>query len=422
MEVVVSGSGPAPAPGPARTRRRLPRRPVIVGAGALAAVVAAVAVWGWAAPDAPAHRAAYADGLPHTRVDVLSGACGRGWDHPRPGRQAFDVRNTSGRAVEVYLRNARTGAVLGEVEGLGPGTTRTVRADVGGGSYAFACYPDDAVPVTGPTVKVPDGAGQKGGPAAVPVSLHDLIPPTLSYQHWVTDRMDDLVTATGALRSAIRAGDLGRARAAWLPAHLVYERMGAAYGTFGDADQAINGTTAGLPGGAHDKDFTGFHRIEYGLWHGESASALRPLADQLTDDVSTLRTDWKRARMDPLDVGLRAHEILENTLQFELTGRTDYGSGSSLATARANLDGTRAVLTRLRPLLTTRYPGLTELETELASTQRLLDQQKRPDHDGGWTPLKGLDRSRREKVNADVGELLERLADIAALCDVRRTP
>ncbi|GAA3156073.1 hypothetical protein GCM10017687_87630 [Streptomyces echinatus] len=46
----------------------------------------------------------------------------------------------------------------------------------------------------------------------------------------------------------------------------------------------------------------------------------------------------------PRPAGLRAHEILENTVQFELTGRTDYGSGSNLATARANLDGTRAVL------------------------------------------------------------------------------
>lgn len=43
------------------------------------------------------------------------------------------------------------------------------------------------------------------------------------------------------------------------------------------------------------------------------------------------------------------------------------------------------------------------------------------DHDGRWTPLARLTRAQREKVNADLGELVERLADVAALTDVRRT-
>lgn len=397
---------------------RVSRRALIVGGGLLAVGAALVAVWAASAPDSSGNRPTVsADGLPHTRIDVLSGACGRGWDRPRPGTQVFDVHNRSGVAVEVYLKDTRSGAVHGEVEGIGPGTTRSLRVDLGGGSYAFACYPDDAVPVAGPAVEVPGGAGG-GGPAAVPVSRHDLIPPTLSYQRWVGERMDDLVGATRELRSAIGSGDTARARARWLTAHLVYERMGAAYGAFGDADTAVNGTATRLPGGLHDKDFTGFHRIEYGLWHHEPAAALLPLADRLEDDVSTLRTQWARTRMDPLDLGLRAHEILENTVQFELTGRTDYGSGSALATARANLDGTRVVLSRLRPLLVTRYPHLDRLERDLDATQAVLDRRH---HDGHWTALGGLDRRGREKVNASVSALVEQLADVAALCDERRS-
>ncbi|MEV6792958.1 EfeM/EfeO family lipoprotein [Streptomyces sp. NPDC051320] len=373
-------------------------------------------------PKHPAVRSV--DGLRHTRVEASAGGCGAGWQDPHAGNQVFDVHNTSGTPVEVYLKQAHGGAVYGEIEGLGPGTTRPLWADIAGGSYAFACYPDDGSPVTGPTVRVPAGPrgsaseDDAGGPAAVPVSEHDLIPPTLSYQTWVTGRMDDLVRCTEQLRSAVRAGDLAQARTAWLPAHLVYERMGAAYGTFGDADATINGSTAGLAGGVHDRDFTGFHRIEYGLWHGESAAALRPFADRLVKDVRTLRKDWSRSRMDPIDLGVRAHEILENTVQFELTGRTDYGSGSNLATARANLDGTRAVLSRLRPLLTSRYPELTALDSELDRTQQVLDGHR---HQGRWTPLDKLGRGEREKVNAAVGGLVERLADVAALCDVRRS-
>jgi iron uptake system component EfeO len=117
-------------------------------------------------------------------------------------------------------------------------------------------------------------------------------------------------------------------------------------------------------------------------------------------------------------LGLRAHEILEDTVQFELTGRTDYGSGTNLATARANLDGTRILLGYLRPLLKTRDAGLTLLGSSLNRTQRTLDGFEQG---GGWTPLAKLDRTRREKVNSDVGRLVEQLAVVAALTDVRRT-
>lgn len=397
---------------------RLSRRALIAGGTALIAALALVGA-GVAGllHGAPHQVAASPDGMRHTTIEASADRCGRGWQRPRPGTQVFDMRNSSGVPVEVYLKDARSGAVYGEVEGLGPGTVRALRADIAAGSYAFACFPDDAAPVTGPAVQVRGGKRSGGGPAAVPVSQHDLIPPTLSYQNWVAGRMGDLVGATEGLASAVDSGDLDRARKAWLPAHLVYERLGAAYGTFGDADAAINGTTAGLPGGVHDKDFTGFHRIEYGLWHGASAAALSPVAARLVTDVRTLRKDWTGARMDPLDLGLRAHEILENTVQFELTGRTDYGSGSNLATARANLDGTRVVLSRLRPLLTGRYPRLTGLDSELDRTQGVLDHQ---DQHGRWTPLDRLGRREREKVNAAVSGLVERLADIAALCDVRR--
>ncbi|MFE2378224.1 EfeM/EfeO family lipoprotein [Streptomyces sp. NPDC059398] len=397
---------------------RRPRRALVIGGAALAAALALAGAGAAGLLSGGGHSAAaHSDGLPHTAVDASAGSCGTGWSDPRPGTQVFDVHNTSTTPVEVYLKDAKSGAVYGEVEGLGPGTTRALRATIAAGSYAFGCFPDDAASVTGPTVRVP-GTGSGGGPAAVPVSQHDLIPPTLSYQKWVTGRMGTLLGDTRELGTAIRSGDPARARKAWLTAHLDYERLGAAYGTFGDADAAINGTTAGLSGGVHDRDFTGFHRIEYGLWHGESTPALRPFADRLVKDVGELRTAWGQARMDPLDLGLRAHEILENTVQFELTGRTDYGSGSSLATARANLDGTRVVLSRLRSVLTGRYPRLKELDGELDRTQAVLDGQE---HDGHWTPPARLGRARREQVNAALSGLVERLADIAALCDVRRS-
>jgi iron uptake system component EfeO len=387
----------------------------VTAVGALLAVGALVAGCTSGAA-AVRHTAAASDGLPHTSVEVSPSACGRGWARPRPGKQVFDLRNTDSGATEVYLIDPRTGAIHGELDGLAPGTSRAMRVTLGDGSYAFRCVPDDADAVTGPTVRV-TGATGPGGPAAVPVTQQDLIPAALAYQKWIQARTVELARKTEVLRAAVDRGDLAAARAAWLPAHLVYERMGAAYGTFGDADKAINGTTAGLAGGVRDPHFTGFHRVEYGLWHGQSADTLRGPADRLARDVRALRDGWPQQRMDPADLGLRAHEILENTVQFELTGRTDYGSGTNLATARANLDGTLVLLDRLRPLLRTRDTGLARLDSWLDRTRRTLDGFG---HDGHWTPLDRLDRARRERIDADMGGLVELLADVAALTDVRR--
>ncbi|WP_328538691.1 EfeM/EfeO family lipoprotein [Streptomyces sp. NBC_00344] len=395
-------------------------RPRIWAAMAVLAVAATATLGAFIADDGPAgpspHSGPASGGPRHTAVTVSPGSCGRGWTGSRSGTQVFDLRNTSTGPAEVDLMDPETGAVYGEVEGLAPGTVREMRVALGGGSYAFRCLPDDADAVTGPTVRVFGRAA--GGPHAVPVTAHDLVEPALAYQRWVGARTVELARRTDVLRKAVDSGDLDAARKAWLPAHLVYERMGAAYGTFGDSDAVINGSGAGLPKGIHDRDFQGFHRLEYGLWHGESAAALRAPAGRLAQAVHALRDGWPQQRMDPADLGLRAHEILENTEQFELTGRTDHGSGTGLATARANLDGTRELLSVLRPLLTSRYPALPRLDSWLDRTQRTLDAS---DHGGRWTPVGRLSRADRERLNSDIGEAVERLSSVAAICDLRRT-
>ncbi|MGA8114524.1 MAG: EfeM/EfeO family lipoprotein, partial [Actinocatenispora sp.] len=218
--------------------------------------------------------------------------------------------------------------------------------------------------------------------------------------------------------TALRSGDRAAARRAWLPAHLDYERLGAAYGTFGDVADAIDGLPAGLPDGVRDADFTGFHRIEYGLWHDESTRALARHSGRLVSDTRALVAEFGRERIDPNDLSLRAHEIMEQSLEFELTGRSDQGSGTSLATARANLDGTRAVLDALRPVLRGRYRDLPTVDRWLDRVQDQLDAAHR---NGRWTAVTSLSRAERERLNGAVGELLERLAPVAAIAEVRRS-
>jgi iron uptake system component EfeO len=350
-------------------------------------------------------------------VQVARGRCGVGWASPHGGDQTIDVHNTDSVTMEVELVDPASHGIYGEIESLAPGTIRAFHLVLANGSYAFTCLPDGADLETGPSVTIRDGPAQ-GAVAVVPVSESDLAPAVKTYRAHVASGLATLTANVGALRTALKSGDRERSRQAWLVAQLAYNRLGAAYDTFGDSADAIEGLPDGRPGGVHDPDWTGLRRIEYGLWHNESMPALAALAGRLSNDVAGLRGDFDKERTDPNDLPLRSHEILENTLQFELSGSADQGAHAELAVMSANLDGTRMVLDAIAPELRPRYPAWATVESELAALRKLVEAQHRG---GRWTPLQSLSPHDREELDGKLGGLLEHLAPIAAIGEVRRT-
>ncbi|WP_328462018.1 iron uptake transporter permease EfeU [Streptomyces sp. NBC_00448] len=419
-----AGPAPAPAAGPSpaatgRTRRR-PAWAVPVTVIAVPALVAGLVV-------------ALSDGKPAgaQTVAVSESDCGKGFTAPGTGRRTFQMHNTGGRTSEVYLVDPATNAVYGEIEGLAPGTTRDLVATVGAGTYAWRCVPTGGKAVTSASVRV---GGSGTARAVLPLAESDLRPPLAAYKAYVAAGLTTLVRQTDTLTADVRGGRLAAARADWLTAHRTYASLGAAYGTFADFDGKIDGRPDGLSGGIGDPRFTGFHRIEYGLWHGESAAGLMPYVQRLGSDVRGLRTAFPGQDFDPSDLPLRCHEILENTLQFELTGDTDQGSGTNLATADADLAGTKELLRVLRPLVSARDPQLpATVDADVARLQALLDAAHQgasgkgasgkggSGNSGGWTPVESLDPTARARINGATGQLLEDLAPIPDLLEVRKS-
>ncbi|WP_227833404.1 EfeM/EfeO family lipoprotein [Nocardia macrotermitis] len=358
-------------------------------------------------------------------IDVSANACGAGWTDPHTGQQTLYFRNTGSNPATVDLVDVHTGAIAAEVPDIGPNTTRDMRVDIGGGTFAFRCATAGSSNAmsTGPSVTL---AGPAAASSIPPVTPEDLYGPDKQYVDYVAAGLTRLAADTDILRDTVAGGDLATARTAWLTAHLDYERLGAAYDAFGDYDGKLDGRTDGLPGGVADPDFTGFHRVEYGLWHGESLAALAGPTGQLATDVHGLVADFPNIQVPLLDLGLRTHEILENTLQFEMTGDADYGSGSSLATAVANIAGTRELLTVLDPVLRTRYQQLPRVTTWLNRFETQLETHHlgatagNP-ASGAWTAVSALSRPDREQLNGTLSQLLEYLAPIATICKPRKT-
>ncbi|WIJ45884.1 EfeM/EfeO family lipoprotein [Curtobacterium citreum] len=392
---------------------------------AMGLVVAVPAVIGVQQIASGGHSGASPSAAHGFTVDVGTDSCGGGWPASpgtavEAGRQTFHVHNTSIAGVEVQLVEPSSGAVFLDVEGLGSGAAQTYEVRLPRGDYAFRCLPADSDAVTGNVVHVtgathvPDAT-----PGVVPVTRNDLTPAAKSYGTWIEGRLPVLLDDVRALAADAHAGDLGAARHDWLVGHVEYEQLGAAYGAFGDADTAIDGMPASGRTALDDPDLQGFHRIEALLWSGAPADQVASAADDLVGSVQRLQQTFPTARVDPLEIGLRAHEILENALRFEATGASDAGSHSELATIDANVAGTEQALDAVRGLLRSRYPELAATDRAVATLRTDVEAQRHPD--GTWTDLDALDRTDRERVDADLDDAVELLAPIAAICDPRRT-
>jgi iron uptake system component EfeO len=352
------------------------------------------------------------------RVESGTETCGQGWTDSHGGLLNFAVHNTTIAGEEVYLQGAKSGLLYGELEGLGAGATHNLSVILGDGSYRFVCLPSDLSVQLGPTVTV-SGAGQPSDrtPGIAIVTNADLIEPSKQYHAWIDGRLPILAADVQALEDAVASGNVTVAKSAWLTAHLEYESLGAAYGAFGESNGAINGSPASGTTALNDPNLTGFHRIEAQLWSGVPPPQILPYASQLVRDVTTLRTTFTTAQIPTLDVGLRAHEILENAIQFELTASTDAGSGTNIATISANLVGTREALAPLLPLLKTRFPGLSSTEQWLDRSTALVAGYHHAD--GSWSPVERLSTTERQTLNSTLDQTVELLASVATITDPR---
>jgi iron uptake system EfeUOB component EfeO/EfeM len=240
----------------------------------------------------------------------------------------------------------------------------------------------------------------------------DFAGPIAIYRRHVRTQLGAMLGDVARLRAALARGDRRDAERAWLAADARYESIGAAYGAFGDLDGAINGLWDGLPGGVRSPDFTGLHRVELALWGRHSVrDAIAPAA-RLTADVRRLRAHVARMKLDPFEYALRSHEVLEDTLHLQLSGRASPWAGAALTALRANVAGTRVVLGSLKPLIARRNPlRLHAAGHALARLERAL-----PRRPARWD---ALPQRRRERIAGLTAAAAEQLAFMPELVDPR---
>jgi iron uptake system component EfeO len=318
------------------------------------------------------------------------------------GTHVFQIANSGSKVTEFYVYAAGD-RVMGEVENITPGLSRELRVELPAGAYQTACKPG----MIGTGIRA---ALTVNGSAPALTEDALLQQATTDYSRYVTSQSEALVEKTGDFVTAVKAGDVAKAKSLFPIARTYYERIEPVAEIFGDLDPKIDGreddATAQLP-------FSGFHKIEKDLWVSGDISKDGPVADQLLTDVKEVVTKAKDEKLSPLQLANGAKELLDEVANSKITGEEDRYSHTDLWDFAANVDGSQAAVAALRPALEQRSPDLVkQIDTAFSNVDSELGKYRVGD---GWKLQNQLSQAELKGLSDSINALAQPISQIAGV-------
>jgi iron uptake system component EfeO len=235
----------------------------------------------------------------------------------------------------------------------------------------------------------------------------------VEYKAYVLEQVDETIAGTTTFTDAVRAGDLEGAQAAYAPSRQGWERIEPIAGLVEELDGALDARVDDFEG-PDDPNFTGWHRIEYILWEQGTTDGAAEFADQLDEDLQTLRTELEGMDIPPAALAVGSSELIEEVSTGKITGEEDRYSHTDLWDFAANVEGSERGFELLTPALEQEDPELvttidelfTELEGQLAEYE---------DGQGGYVSYEELTEDDRTAMQTTLAELSESLATMAGV-------
>ncbi|MGW5557203.1 iron uptake system protein EfeO [Micromonospora sp. NPDC003944] len=334
-------------------------------------------------------------------VKASDTACEVGSTDLGAGTATFKITNSGAKVTEFYVY-ADGDRVMGEVENIAPGLSRELRVELPAGTYQTACKPGMSGKGIRGALKV-SGSAQ---PLTADAALGDA---TDNYQRYVKSQTSALLAKTEEFVGAVKAGDVAKSKALYPVARTYWERIEPVAEIFGDLDPKIDGREEVIEEGM---EFTGFHRIEKDLWKSGDISKDGPIADRLLVDVKEIVAKANAEKLSPLQLANGAKELLDEVASGKITGEEDRYSHTDLWDFAANLEGSKAAVSALRPALQQRSPELvTQLDTEFANVEALLGKHRDGD---GWKLHTALSKAELKELSDGINALAEPISKVAA--------
>ena len=381
-----------------------PRALQLAVAGSVVIMIAAGGLFYYASQTAMKKRAA--NNSAETVVTIHAHACEPNALTVPAGKNAFRIVNRSERAVEWEILDGVL--VIEERENIAPGLSQVINANLQPGDYAITCgllsNPRGTLHVT-PTAE--SEANAKARPSMVA-----FIGPLSEYRVYLSLQGSALIKAVTALQQAIEAGDLSAAQAAYVPARAAYQRIAPAAQRLAELDNAINARADYYEKREQDAAFSGFHRIEYGLFDQHSVEGMNPIAQRLQTDVTSLKQQLLAQNMAPEQLAAIVVRNMRSLAEIRSNGEEERYSHSDLNGFAANLEGTRKVIDLLRPLLSkSSGPLLEKINAASAGLDTELNGLKT---DSGYRPYDQVDAVQRKLIADKAKTLADALDGIDA--------
>ncbi len=244
---------------------------------------------------------------------------------------------------------------------------------------------------------------------AAPATTLDLAEPIAQYKLYVLGEVQALVRATRSFVEAIKAGDLARARSLYAPTRTHYERIEPIAELFSDLDKSIDARADDYDGAEQDPAFTGFHRLEYGLFAKGSTDGLVPIAERLLSDVQDLELRIRDLVLPPDKVVGGAAVLIEEVAATKISGEEDRYSHTDLWDFNANVEGARKIVELFTPALRARDAALlARIEANFAQVAAILARYRTAD--GGFESYEKLSAADRNGLQGPITALAEDLS------------
>lgn len=300
-------------------------------------------------------------------VTIKDGACNPNAITVPAGRSTFTIFNESDRALEWEILDGVM--VVEERENIAPGFSQTLQAKLKPGKYEITCgllnNPRGTLLVT------PSAASD--AEAARP-ALVAYLGPLAELQVFLATQANSLVKSVQGLDAAIKAGDLEKSREAYQKARPFYKQIEPLADQFADLHNAIDAAADYLEKREDDPAFTGFHRIEYGLYAKDTTEGLAPVSTKLLSDVTALKDRIRGMRIAPEEIAKGAGRLVASMAETNVPAGIDHYSQSDIADFEANIAGVKRMMTLLKPVAATAAPQIvSDIDARLVDVGSAFD-------------------------------------------------
>ncbi|CAN7575176.1 EfeM/EfeO family lipoprotein [Paenibacillus sp. LjRoot153] len=226
-----------------------------------------------------------------------------------------------------------------------------------------------------------------------------------SYNKYVQDQGNQLVTLLDQLNTAVKSGDLKKATEAYGLARMPYERIEPIIETFSELDGVMD---ARVDDFKNEKDpaFTGYHRIEYLLFVKKNIKDAEPFAARLLEDGKKMQQAIAASTIAPTDFIAGVGELMEEAQSSKITGEEERWSGATVPVIRANVEGAQAIYDLVKAELKKKDAALDEKISKSLAT--VIETMNTLSPVGPtWTDFSKLEQAKQ----VDLKNKLETLAE-----------